>query len=60
MGGPDFDIGRIDFVYQLLDERADFPKPVTQTTRGSLWDRRAIEAWKRRPRRTGRPRKAMG
>jgi predicted DNA-binding transcriptional regulator AlpA len=45
-------------VYQLLEERADFPRPVTQTPRGSLWDRRAIEAWKRKPRRSGRPKKA--
>lgn len=44
-------------VYQLLEEREDFPRPVSETPRGAVWDRRDVEQWARKPRRRGRPRK---
>ncbi len=44
-------------VYQLLDEREDFPRPVAETPRGAIWDRREVEQWARKPRRRGRPRR---
>lgn len=43
-------------VYQLLEEHSDFPRPVSDSPRGALWDRREIEHWARKPRRPGRPR----
>ncbi len=47
-------------VYQLLEEREDFPRPVAETPRGAVWDRRDVEQWARKPRRRGRPRKKAG
>jgi predicted DNA-binding transcriptional regulator AlpA len=44
-------------VYQLLEEHDDFPRPVSDTPRGAVWDRREVEYWARKPRRPGRPRK---
>jgi predicted DNA-binding transcriptional regulator AlpA len=44
-------------VYQLLEEREDFPRPVADTSRGAMWDRRDVEHWARKPRHPGRPRK---
>jgi predicted DNA-binding transcriptional regulator AlpA len=44
-------------VYQLLEEREDFPRPVAETPRGAMWDRRDVEQWARKPRRRGRPRR---
>lgn len=39
-------------VYQLLEEREDFPRPVVELARGSLWRRQEVEAW-------GRSRRAL-
>jgi predicted DNA-binding transcriptional regulator AlpA len=44
-------------VYQLLEEHDDFPRPIAETARGSVWSRREVEQWARKPRRPGRPRK---
>lgn len=34
-------------VYQLLEERADFPRPAAALARGSVWRRHDVEAWAR-------------
>lgn len=39
-------------VYQLLEERADFPRPAAGLARGWLWRRGEVEAWAARYRRT--------
>ena len=44
-------------VYQLLSEHADFPRPRADLPRGAVWDRGEVEAWSRKVRRAGRPRK---
>jgi hypothetical protein len=45
---------------QLLEKRADFPRPVTVLKSGPVWEREQVEAfgrtWSRRP---GRPRKSV-
>ncbi len=44
-------------VHQLYRENAMFPAPLVQVAMGPLWDRKAIEAFRRRwERRPGRPR----
>jgi prophage regulatory protein len=34
-------------VYQLLEEREDFPRPAAELARGALWRRHEVEAWAR-------------